>query len=337
VRDLLAAYPRAEPRFDEMLGEDGRPRAHWAPLVDMLARAEPARMRDRIATIEREIRDSGLTYNMYADPKGAERPWALDALPMHGRPHRVRGAGEARPGAALAPRDRAAGHRIAAMVLRRAGSLDAVLEPLLRRAPPPTVRNALRIGSAELLLLATPAHAAVASAVDLVPAPFAGLVNAVLRKIATGGAALLEGLDAERLDIALPELGSFGMRYRLTGMTPDKLDTQDFSDLRLEAAQLRLTDAGFYRRLLADEARRSDQPEAKIRAGYLADVTGLLGGAKAAGPLLPPVQRFRRGEATTLELKVAPAQPVGLEALDQASKRGPAAVQRLLGLRLEAK
>jgi 16S rRNA (cytosine967-C5)-methyltransferase len=125
---------------------------------------------------------------------------ALDALPVHGRPHRVRGAGEARPGAALETRDRAAGHRIAAMVLRRAGSLDAVLEPFLRREPPPAVRNALRIGAAELLLLATPAHAAVASAVDLVPAPFAGLVNAVLRKIAVGGAALLEGLDAERLD-----------------------------------------------------------------------------------------------------------------------------------------
>jgi uncharacterized circularly permuted ATP-grasp superfamily protein len=82
VRELLAAYPRAAPRFDEMLGADGAPRPHWAGLVEMLARAEPARMRDRIATIEREIRDSGLTYNMYADPKGAERPWALDALPM---------------------------------------------------------------------------------------------------------------------------------------------------------------------------------------------------------------------------------------------------------------
>lgn len=82
MRELLAAYPRTEPRFDEMLGDGGRPRPHWAGLVDLLARAEPARMRDRIATIEREIRDSGLTYNMYADPKGAERPWALDALPM---------------------------------------------------------------------------------------------------------------------------------------------------------------------------------------------------------------------------------------------------------------
>lgn len=82
MRELLAAYPRSAPRFDELLDEAGRPRPHWAGLVEAIARAEPARMRDRIATVEREIRDSGLTYNMYADPKGAERPWALDALPM---------------------------------------------------------------------------------------------------------------------------------------------------------------------------------------------------------------------------------------------------------------
>ncbi|WP_149539733.1 RsmB/NOP family class I SAM-dependent RNA methyltransferase [Siccirubricoccus phaeus] len=125
---------------------------------------------------------------------------ALDALPTDGKPHQVRQKGEKRPGAALSPRDKAAGHRIAAAVLRRAGSLDAVLEPFLRREPPPPVRNALRIGAAELLLLATPPHAAVASAVDLVPQPFAGLVNAVLRKVAAAGPAALEGLEAERLD-----------------------------------------------------------------------------------------------------------------------------------------
>jgi 16S rRNA (cytosine967-C5)-methyltransferase len=98
------------------------------------------------------------------------------------------------------PRDRAAAHRIAAAVLRRLGSLDAVLEPLLRREPPPEVRQALRIGAAELLLLGTPPHAAVASCVDLVPRPFAGLVNAVLRKVSTDGPAMLEDLDGERLD-----------------------------------------------------------------------------------------------------------------------------------------
>jgi 16S rRNA (cytosine967-C5)-methyltransferase len=100
----------------------------------------------------------------------------------------------------LDPRDRAAAHRIAAAVLRRLGSIDEVLSPFLRRDPPPPARHALRIGAAELLLLDTPAHAAVATAVALAPKAFAGLVNAVLRKVATEGPAALDGLDAARLD-----------------------------------------------------------------------------------------------------------------------------------------
>jgi 16S rRNA (cytosine967-C5)-methyltransferase len=105
---------------------------------------------------------------------------------------------DALPG--TAPRDRAAAHRIASAVLRRLGTLDTVLEPFLRREPPPAARHALRIGAAELLLLGTPAHAAVASAVGLVPRPFAGLVNAVLRRVADAGQGALEGLDGPRLD-----------------------------------------------------------------------------------------------------------------------------------------
>ena len=102
--------------------------------------------------------------------------------------------------ARLEARDRAAAHRIAATVLRRLGSIDAVLEPFLRREPPPPARHALRIGAAELLLLGTAPHAAVGCAVDLAPRAFAGLVNAVLRKLAAEGPSLLEGLDTPRLD-----------------------------------------------------------------------------------------------------------------------------------------
>jgi 16S rRNA (cytosine967-C5)-methyltransferase len=102
------------------------------------------------------------------------------------------------------PRDRAAAHRIAAAVLRRAGTLDAALEPFLRRAPPEPVRDVLRIGAAGLLLLDTPPHAAVATAVELARAkglaPFAGLVNAVLRRVAEAGPAAIEALDPPRLD-----------------------------------------------------------------------------------------------------------------------------------------
>jgi len=49
----------------------------------------------------------------------------------------------------------------------------------------PIVRNVLRLGSYQLLFLRTPAHAAVATSVDLAPERARGLVNAVLRKVAT--------------------------------------------------------------------------------------------------------------------------------------------------------
>src|SRR5207237_1077559 len=49
----------------------------------------------------------------------------------------------------------------------------------------PLVRNVLRLCSYQLLFLRTPAHAAVATSVDLAPERARGLVNAVLRKVAT--------------------------------------------------------------------------------------------------------------------------------------------------------
>jgi 16S rRNA (cytosine967-C5)-methyltransferase len=105
---------------------------------------------------------------------------------------------------AMDARDRSAAHRLTAAVLRRAGTLDAVLEPLMRKAPPDPVRNVLRIGAAGLLLLDMPPHAAVGTAVTLARhvglTPFAGLVNAVLRKVAAEGKPVLETLDSPRLD-----------------------------------------------------------------------------------------------------------------------------------------
>lgn len=119
---------------------------------------------------------------------------------------------------AVEPRDRAAAHRLAAAVLRRTATLDAVLERHLGRAPPERVRQILRIGAASLLLLDTPPHAAVGTAVALarrarLPA-FAGLVNAILRKVAAEGAAALDGLDGPRLDTPAWLWRSWGVRAR---------------------------------------------------------------------------------------------------------------------------
>jgi len=130
-----------------------------------------------------------------------------------------------------ASRDRAAAHRLAATVLRRLGTLDAVLEPYLRKQPPEPVRHVLWIGAAGLLLLDTPGHAAVATAVELARsrglAPFAGLVNAVLRRIAATGTAALTELDAPRLDTPPWMWASWGNDARaiaIAHMRPAPLD-----------------------------------------------------------------------------------------------------------------
>jgi 16S rRNA (cytosine967-C5)-methyltransferase len=119
----------------------------------------------------------------------------------------------------LDARDKAAAHRLAASVLRHAGTLDAVLERHLRREPPLPVRHILRLGAAASLFLGAPPHAAVGTAVDLARAkklvPFAGLINAVLRKIAAAGTAVLAELDMPRLDTPAWAWASWGSDARV--------------------------------------------------------------------------------------------------------------------------
>jgi 16S rRNA (cytosine967-C5)-methyltransferase len=109
---------------------------------------------------------------------------------------------------ALADRDRALVRRIVATVLRRLGSLRHVLGALLDRGMPrdaPRIETALLIGAAQILLLGGPAHAAVDLSVRIAQADhraarYAGLVNAVLRRIAREGAGRLAELDPLALD-----------------------------------------------------------------------------------------------------------------------------------------
>jgi 16S rRNA (cytosine967-C5)-methyltransferase len=115
-------------------------------------------------------------------------------------------------------RDRAAAHRLAAAALRRRGTIDAVLEPYLARTPPPAVMHILRLGAAALLFLETPPHAAVGTAVALARAKglpkFAGMVNAVLRRVSETGAAALDELDGPRLDTPPWLWSSWGLDAR---------------------------------------------------------------------------------------------------------------------------
>ncbi|MGE4218628.1 MAG: RsmB/NOP family class I SAM-dependent RNA methyltransferase [Alphaproteobacteria bacterium] len=104
----------------------------------------------------------------------------------------------------LEARDRAFARLLVATALRRLGSIDALIDarlrtPLPRQAMP--VRDALRLGVAQLVFLGTPPHAAVDTTVAQVGAlgfeKLKGLANAVLRRIAGQGRDGSDG-DPER-------------------------------------------------------------------------------------------------------------------------------------------
>ncbi len=116
----------------------------------------------------------------------------------------------AHPGLKTLPdRDRALMRRLVATVLRRLGTLGHVLSRLLDKGIPsdaPRAQSALLIGAAQILWMDVPDHAAVDLSVRLVQsdrraARYAGLVNAVLRRCAREGKALIDEVATQSQDL----------------------------------------------------------------------------------------------------------------------------------------
>ena len=78
----LTGYGTPTKRYDEMFLQPGAPRPHWQPLFKSINTISARQLGTRIAAAERQIRDSGITYNVYTDPEGLDRQWELDVLPM---------------------------------------------------------------------------------------------------------------------------------------------------------------------------------------------------------------------------------------------------------------
>jgi 16S rRNA (cytosine967-C5)-methyltransferase len=103
----------------------------------------------------------------------------------------------------LAPEDRARAQRLATQTLRGLERADRMLQRHLRKNPPLTVRNALRVGTVELCQGAAP-HGVVNAMVQIVGrhkrhGQLKGMVNAVLRKIAADGPEAWNALRPPRL------------------------------------------------------------------------------------------------------------------------------------------
>src|SRR5260221_1788883 len=82
VEPLLSGYRPLPGIFDEMVDRDGRVRAHWQPLLAMLAGLGPQELTRRFAAADRHLHGSGVFYRVYEDASGAERPWPLSHVPL---------------------------------------------------------------------------------------------------------------------------------------------------------------------------------------------------------------------------------------------------------------
>lgn len=155
-----------------------------------------------------------LTQDVVFHPPGFASRWAaanlLDAVLRRNRPLDEQ-LDDRHPNPSLrdlCERDRALARRIVATVLRRLGTLRRLIGDLLDRGLPkdgPGVESALLVGAAQLLFLDVPQHAAVDLSVRLVQgdprqARYAGLVNAVMRRIAHAGTQSLAALEPLHLD-----------------------------------------------------------------------------------------------------------------------------------------
>jgi uncharacterized circularly permuted ATP-grasp superfamily protein/uncharacterized alpha-E superfamily protein len=79
---LIAGYSETDGAYDEMLAGGAVLRPHWGKFISSLTALGGEELAQRWRTARQRIRENGVTYNVYGDPLGADRPWSLDAIPL---------------------------------------------------------------------------------------------------------------------------------------------------------------------------------------------------------------------------------------------------------------
>jgi uncharacterized circularly permuted ATP-grasp superfamily protein/uncharacterized alpha-E superfamily protein len=81
-RQFELAYSAVSGHYDEMSLSSGELRPHWRGLVAALQRLGNEEFFRRWREGQRLIEENGVTYNVYGDPRGIDRPWQLDPIPL---------------------------------------------------------------------------------------------------------------------------------------------------------------------------------------------------------------------------------------------------------------
>jgi 16S rRNA (cytosine967-C5)-methyltransferase len=209
----------------------------------------------------------------------------------------------------LDPAERARAQRLALSALRWMGRTDRLLKIHLRKGPPPSVMAILRVAVAEIMVEGGDAHGVVNSAVEQVRQGgrrldgFAGLVNAVLRKVAATPRADWDALP-------LPELPGW-LRGRLMSAY-GKAAVQRIEAAHLKGAAIVVTPRDGDGPALAARLGGTVLPTGSVRLAAGATVTELPGYADGdwwvqdAAAALPARALHARPGERVLDLCAAP-------------------------------
>src|SRR5579871_6256088 len=77
-----AGYHPPATVYDEMCRAPGVLRRHWDELVGSMSALGTDELARRWKVARQRIRENGVTYNVYGDPQGMDRPWDLDSIPL---------------------------------------------------------------------------------------------------------------------------------------------------------------------------------------------------------------------------------------------------------------
>ncbi|HWV98891.1 MAG TPA: circularly permuted type 2 ATP-grasp protein [Candidatus Acidoferrum sp.] len=82
AESVFQRYSAAPGIFDEMNEAHATLRPHWRSFIESLQQLGQRELASRWENGGRIIREHGVTYNVYGDPQGMDRPWGLDFVPL---------------------------------------------------------------------------------------------------------------------------------------------------------------------------------------------------------------------------------------------------------------
>ena len=83
VDEINRLSPKAkEGHFDELRGKSESLLPQWQTFFEALGPSGLSDLDQRTQELNRQIRDNGITYNVYADEFGPQRPWSVDLFPL---------------------------------------------------------------------------------------------------------------------------------------------------------------------------------------------------------------------------------------------------------------